>query len=94
MLQISAADPPRTDEQRGAALSAAKAALDAQEASISASVTNALKQAFTLAVRRVYFLGLFFILAGFIVTLFLPELALRKTVGHAPSASASASAEG
>jgi MFS family permease len=86
MLQSGAADPSQEDRQ--AALARFKAALNEQAATISASVTKALKQAFTSAIRRVYLLGLFFIMAGFIVTLFLPELALRKTAGHAAPASA------
>ena len=53
---------------------------------LTAQVTLALKKAFTEAVHRVYFWGLFAVAAGFIFTLFLPELALRKT--HAGPASA------
>ncbi|MGA2615915.1 MAG: MDR family MFS transporter [Spirochaetia bacterium] len=87
MLSGAADDPPRSAD-RSAELSRIKSALDERGAGMSASVTGALKQAFTSAVRRVYFLGLFFIVAGFVVTLFLPELALRKTAGYAASASA------
>jgi hypothetical protein len=47
-----------------------------------------LKKAFTAAIHRVYLLGLLILTAGFVVTLFLPELALRKTAGHAAPASA------
>jgi hypothetical protein len=52
---------------------------------VAAQVTVALKKAFTDALRRVYFWGLFVVALGFLVTLFLPELELRKTVGHAPA---------
>jgi EmrB/QacA subfamily drug resistance transporter len=76
-------------------LARVRTALDAQAASITTQVTSALKQAFTTAVRRVYLLGLCILAAGFLVTLFLPELALRKSHAHAPApAEASASAEG
>jgi EmrB/QacA subfamily drug resistance transporter len=68
------------------ALEKIRAGMDAQAARVTAAVTTALKKAFTEALRRVYFWGLFVVAAGFIVTLFLPELALRKTVGHAPAA--------
>ena len=49
---------------------------------LTTGVNGALKKAFTDAVLRVYFWGMFVILAGFIVTVFLPELALRKTQGQ------------
>ena len=52
------------------------------QAALTAKVGMALKKAFTEAVRRVYFWGLFVIASGFIFTLFLPEIALRKTHGH------------
>ncbi len=71
-----------------AALAGIKAALDAQAARMTTGVTEALKTAFTSAIRRVYLLGFFFVIAGFLVTLFLPEVALRKTHGHAAPASA------
>ena len=85
MLQSRAADDPPPAPQTQAALGQVRAALDAQAAAMTAGVTGALKQAFTSAVRRVYLLGLFIIMAGLIVTLFLPELALRKSAGHAPA---------
>ncbi|HTZ51407.1 MAG TPA: MDR family MFS transporter [Spirochaetia bacterium] len=52
---------------------------------IAAQVQSALKKAFTEAVLRIYFWGLFVVAAGFIFTLFLPEIALRTTHGHAPA---------
>ena len=67
-------------------LSKIRAAMDQQAARVTTQVTAALKKAFTEALTRVYFWGLFVVALGFIVTLFLPELALRKTVGHAPAA--------
>ena len=65
-----------------AVLAAIKTSLDNLAATLTAQVNLALKKAFTEAVLRVYFWGLFAVAAGFIFTLFLPELALRKT--HAP----------
>jgi len=57
-------------------------------ANMTAEVMGALKLALTAAIQRVYLLGLLVIIAGFLVTLFLPELALRKTEAHATQASA------
>jgi hypothetical protein len=45
-------------------------------------IGTALRKAFTEAVRRVYFWGLFVIASGLILTLFLPEIALRNTPGN------------
>jgi EmrB/QacA subfamily drug resistance transporter len=64
-----------------AALPQIKTALDVQAARVTGEVTGALKNAFTDAITRVYFWGLFVVALGFLVTLFLPELALRKTRG-------------
>ena len=88
MLRSRLADPRRSPEATQEALTEVKAALDAEAADMTAGLTSALKTAFTAAVHRVYFLGLFILAAGFVVTLFLPELALRKTAGHAAPASA------
>ncbi len=65
------------------ALTAIRTLLDNLAATLTMQVNLALKKAFTQAVLRVYFWGLFAIAAGFIFTLFLPELALRRTHGHA-----------
>lgn len=69
-----------------AALSQIKTSLDAEAARVTVEVTGALKKAFTDAITRVYFWGLFVVALGFLVTLFLPELALRKTHGPAQAA--------
>jgi len=68
------------------ALSRVKTALDAQAAKVTADVTNALKHGFTDAITTVYFWGLFAIAAGFLMTLLMPELALRKRTGAAAAA--------
>jgi len=60
-----------------------RASLDEQTARATAGVTLALKKAFTDAITTVYFWGLFIIALGFLLTLFMPELALRKTTGVA-----------
>jgi EmrB/QacA subfamily drug resistance transporter len=69
-----------------AALPQIKTALDAQAVRVTDEVTGALKSAFTDAITRVYFWGMFVVALGFLVTLFLPELALRKTRGAAHAA--------
>ncbi len=77
-----------------AALARIKAGFDAEAVTLTTGVTTALKEAFTEAVLRVYFWGLFVILAGFVVTTFLPEIALRKTSGHAAMAAEGVPPEG
>jgi EmrB/QacA subfamily drug resistance transporter len=78
--------PLPTDTERGTRslgdrLAAAKAILETEAEAATSAVTRALKLAFTDAIKRVYVWVLFIIAAGFIATLFLPELALRKTTG-------------
>jgi hypothetical protein len=65
------------------ALQKIKTSLDEQAAKATAGVTLALKKAFTDAIRQVYFWGLFVIALGFVLTLLMPELALKKTAGAA-----------
>jgi hypothetical protein len=71
------------------ALDGIKASFDTLATTLTHGVESALKKAFTDAILRVYFWGMFVIIAGFLVTLFLPELALRKTSGNAQALAAS-----
>jgi EmrB/QacA subfamily drug resistance transporter len=83
---IDAQAPAIIQAATQSALTQIKASLDKAADTITGQVTSALKTSFTEAVKRVYFWGLFVIALGFITTLFLPELVLRKTHGHAPAA--------
>jgi EmrB/QacA subfamily drug resistance transporter len=74
---------PGSNELVKGILASIKASLDSAASSLTVQVQDALKKAFTDAVLRVYFWGLFVVAAGFLITLFLPELALRRTHGHA-----------
>jgi EmrB/QacA subfamily drug resistance transporter len=74
----SAQDGARTQ----AILAMIRTSLDEMAVTLTTQIGAALKKAFTEAVLRVYFWGLFVIGAGFILTLFLPEIALRRTHGH------------
>jgi EmrB/QacA subfamily drug resistance transporter len=78
---IAGAVPEGLDAQ--GALQKIKTSLDEQAAKATAGVTLALKKAFTDAIRQVYFWGLFVIALGFVLTLLMPELALKKTAGAA-----------
>jgi hypothetical protein len=71
-------DNPQTKE----ALADIRASFEITAAALTTQVGLALKKAFSEAVRRVYFWGLFAVASGFVFTLFLPELALRKTYGQ------------
>ena len=69
---------------RAATLAGAKRGLDqAEQAALSTvgRVGQALKESFTDAITRVYFVGIFFALLGLLVTLTLPELPLRGPGG-------------
>jgi EmrB/QacA subfamily drug resistance transporter len=82
---LDAQAPAIVQQATQSALAQIKSALDTLATKVTGEVTLALKKAFTDAIKRVYFWGLFVIAAGFLLTLFLPEIALRKTVGHAPA---------
>ncbi len=75
--QLSAAEPAMVEQAVSSTLASIRQAVDAQAEKVTAQVTGALKKAFTEAITRVFFWGVFVVVLGFIVTLFLPELALR-----------------
>jgi hypothetical protein len=78
--------PAITAQATQAALAQIKAAFDAQAVTLTDGVTTALKKSLTEAILRVYFWGIFVVVAGFIVTAFLPEIALRTSAAHGPAA--------
>ncbi len=85
---LAAGSPPATATPASSAkvqqvLAAVRASLDQLSSSLTEQVQTALKKAFTDAVLRVYFWGMFVVAAGFAAALFLPQLALRKTNAHA-----------
>jgi EmrB/QacA subfamily drug resistance transporter len=88
---MDAQEPSIIQQATTAALSQIKTSLDTLAGTLATQVNTALKKAFTDAIVKVYFWGLFVIAAGFIFTLFLPELALRKTAGAATTAAAEGS---
>ncbi len=83
---FEAASAQALQQARVDALQGALGALDAAEKEALAAVDRvnvALKTSFVDATRRVYFVGLFFVLAGLLVSLALPELPLRGRDGSA-----------
>jgi hypothetical protein len=75
--------PAITAQATQAALAQIRTAMDRQAVTLTDGVTTALKKSLTEAILRVYFWGIFVVIAGLLVTVFLPEIALRKTIGHA-----------
>ncbi|HEV2122127.1 MAG TPA: MDR family MFS transporter [Chloroflexota bacterium] len=69
-------DAPQTDEQL---LRSYKAQLEQLSGTVSTQVGDAIRLSFTAAVTRIFFYSLFIIVAGLIITFFIPELPLRKT---------------
>jgi len=80
---MDAQAPAIIAQATSSALDSIRKSFDTLAMTLTNGVNLALKRAFTDAILRVYFLGMFVIVAGFIVTLFLPELALKKTSGNA-----------
>ena len=74
--------PAAAAQATQAALAQIRTAMDKQAVTLTDGVTTALKTSLTAAILRVYFWGIFVVVAGLLVTFFLPEIALRKTVGH------------
>jgi len=85
-LRAPAPTGPGSDALVKGILASIRASLDSAAAALTVQVQDALKKAFTDAVLRVYFWGFFVVVAGFFITLFLPQIALRKTHGHAAPA--------
>ena len=83
---VGSAAPALDGAKTAQILASIRTSLDAAAVTLTTQVGSALKKAFTKAVLRVYFWGLFVIAAGFIFTLFLPEIALRRTHGPAGAA--------
>ena len=61
------------------ALSAIKGEFDDQAISLASKISRALKEAFTSAVTRIYFYSLFVVALAWLITVFIPEIALRKS---------------
>jgi hypothetical protein len=78
--------PAITAQATQSALVQIRTAMDKQAATLTDGVTTALKKSLTEAILRVYFWGIFVVVAGLLVTAFIPEIALRKTIGHAAPA--------
>ncbi len=91
---MDASEPAVVQQVTQDTLAKIKTSFDTRAETLTGQVTGALKKAFTEAIDRVYFWGMFVVLLGFIITLFLPELALRKTSGAQEMAAAAAAAEG
>jgi EmrB/QacA subfamily drug resistance transporter len=85
---MDAEEPQIVQQATQSALSRIKSAFDEQAVTLTAGVSSALKTAFSEAIDRVYFWGMFVVVLGFVTTLFFPELPLRKTTGHAAMAAA------
>ncbi len=72
-------DPQAT----AALLTNLKSELDAQAQTVIGEVTLGVRKAFASAVTRVYFIAIFIVLVGWLVTWFIPEVPLRKTNAQA-----------
>lgn len=64
----------------------ARAAIAAQEEQVVADALSKVRNAFADAVTTIFFYALFLIVAAWIVTMFIPELPLRRTMGPPPMA--------
>jgi hypothetical protein len=78
---FDAAAPQITQAVAASTLAGIKQGLDREAETLTAQVTSAIKQAFTDAVRKVYFWGLFIVVLGFAFTLLMPNLELHTRSG-------------
>ena len=83
-LQTQLASQDRAVQREG--LASLKQELVRGSKEQTARVRERLQTAYADAVTSVFFWSLFFCIAGFVLTLFLPELPLRKSVDPSPSA--------
>ena len=69
-------------------LSQLKTRLDDQAETVATQVQRGIRVAFTDAITSVYFFVVFIVTAGWLITLFIPELPLRKTLDRAEAVAA------
>lgn len=69
---------------QGTALLRLKEEFQHQADEVAGHIRENLRRAYASAVTKVFFLALFFIGAGFLLTVFIPELPLKRTHGDAP----------
>jgi EmrB/QacA subfamily drug resistance transporter len=67
---------------RNAMLAVLRAGFEQRAAEVTAQAERGLRLAFTDAITRVYFYVLFVVAMGWLVTLFVPELPLSRTIGR------------
>lgn len=77
---------------RTALLTQLRSELSERAQQVATQVETSIREAFASAVTRVYFLAIFLVLAGWLVTWFVPELPLRKTNSPLPQADAASGA--
>jgi EmrB/QacA subfamily drug resistance transporter len=72
-------DPPGGSADRSRIMAALRGRLEEQLRHTTAEAEQAVKRALTSAITKVFFFVAFFVAAAWMVTLFLPEIPLRKT---------------
>ncbi|MDZ7703714.1 MAG: MDR family MFS transporter [Trueperaceae bacterium] len=75
-LGASAAQP---GADLGPILTDAQQQIEAQIITLSAQISSGIREAFTSAITRIYFYALFIVAASWVITLFIPELPLRRS---------------
>jgi EmrB/QacA subfamily drug resistance transporter len=70
---------PLQSRERAQTLASFRAQLEEQANRVVTGITRTIKGALTTAITRIYFFVAFFVVGAWVVTLFLPELPLRKT---------------
>ena len=66
-----------------AALAQIKQQLDSQATTIGSEVTSGIRESFAEAIHRIYFYLLFVSIIGLLISIFVPQIPLRKTLEHA-----------
>ncbi|HUX19787.1 MAG TPA: MDR family MFS transporter [Spirochaetia bacterium] len=72
------------------ALAQIKTQLDMQATQVSAQVSNGIKSSFADAITKIYFYLIFISIVGLIISAFVPQIPLRKTLEHASESPAPA----
>ena len=87
-IQAGAAGARGNPQATAGFLAGLKSQIEAQASTLSQQVERGIRVSFTTAITKIYFYVIFIVVAGWLVTLFIPELPLRKTLDRAEAVAA------
>ena len=87
-IRAGAAGARNNPQATAGFLAGLKSQIETQANTLGQQVERGIKVSFTTAITKIYFYVIFIVVAGWLVTLFIPELPLRKTLDRAEAVAA------